>query len=144
MSAGIGLPIYKSSPMRTLQDWAARLSEIIRFVVYHKQNIESETLTGETWIRGQQIFRKVISVGPLPNNTSKSIPHGILYRNILKINGFGYSPTAGITIPLNIPSPSALANALETYVNGANIVIFTGADYSSYTESYVTLEYTKE
>lgn len=99
----------------------------------------TEQDTGFTWIDGKHIYKKTYNVGPLPNNTTKNVPHGLTSLDkILRWEGTATS-TTGNTIML--PSP---ANALFTItVNATNIVTNTTSDRTSYTYAYITLYYTK-
>lgn len=99
----------------------------------------AEILTGETWIDGKPIYRKVIDCGAMPNNTTKNVAHGI--SNIGKVvRSEGYSDNnAGIQIP--VPYVSDIP--LSIFVDNTNIVIQTSGDYTAYVNTYITLEYTK-
>lgn len=139
--AGIGLPIYTQSWLRTFQDWSARLTEVLHFVTSHREYTQNETHTGETWINGQPILRKVVNFGALPNATTKVIPHGIQYHKIIKIAGYAISGT--FTFPLPFASSTA-ANAIGAYVDKGDLVVFCGVDRTDFTESYFVIEYVKE
>lgn len=99
----------------------------------------TEQDTGFTWIDGKHIYKKTYNVGPLPNNTTKNVPHGLTSLDkIIKWEGASTN-TTGNTILL--PSP---ANALFTIVvNTTNISIYTTSDRTGYTYAYITLYYTK-
>lgn len=98
-----------------------------------------EVKTGGKWIDGKPIYRKTISCGALPNNTTKNVAHGI--SNIGKvIRSDGYSNNnAGIQIP--VPYVSGIP--LSIWADNTNIVIQTSGDYTTYVNTYITLEYTK-
>lgn len=99
----------------------------------------AEQDTGFTWIDGKHIYKKTVNVGALPNNTTKTVAHGITSLDkIIKWEGASTN-TTGNTILL--PSP---ANALFTVVvNTTDISIYTTSDRTHYSYSYVTLYYTK-
>lgn len=100
----------------------------------------SEQDTGFTWIDGKHIYKKTISIGALPNNTTKNVAHGITSIDKI-INWTGVSTNTSNNQAILLPSP---ANALFTIVvNNTNIVIMTTSDRSSYSYSYITLYYTK-
>lgn len=118
------------------------------------QNIDLATLggdystteinTGYTWIDGSPIYKKTISVGPLPNAKTKDVAHGITdLGNIIKIDGWAYISTDSQHYPLPYVTPSNISNLVGVYVRGANIRILTGIDRSEATTAYVTLYYTK-
>ena len=102
----------------------------------------SEVDTGFTWIDGKHIYKKTISFGTLPNSTTKSVAHGISNLDMIVDSSFvAKSSSYYITIPA--PSTSSLSNNVVWYISGTNINCSTGSNQSSYTESYVTLWYTK-
>ena len=98
----------------------------------------AETGTNGTWIDGSPIYKKTIDTGALPNATSKFVQHGVgtsLKRSI-KIEGYAYSPNLGIN--MTIPD-----SEIKVQVAGVDIEIYTSTNLSMFTESYVTLYYTK-
>lgn len=101
-----------------------------------------EQLTGGTWIDDKPIYKKTVSCGQLPNNDGKDTPHGI--ANIDKvIDTYGIA-IDGNDISVSLPFADAVSDGcISAYRNGAIIRITTGKDRSSFTESYVTIEYTK-
>lgn len=97
------------------------------------------------WINGKSLYRKTISCGALPNNGTTRVSHGIdAIETLVDISG---TATDGTTVlPLPCVATAALANNINVYVHkavGGQINIQTGINRSSYTESYVTLLYTK-
>ena len=102
----------------------------------------TETAIG-TWINGKPLYRRVFDTGTLPNNTTKSVAHGISnLKNIVHIYGAAKNTSNGITFPL--PFPSTQANApIYVYADNYSIVIGTATDRSVFKESYIVLEYTK-
>lgn len=103
----------------------------------------SEINTGAKWIDGSAIYKKTVSVGALPNATTKNVAHGISnLSRLIKIEGYAYRSSDVTTFP--IPSVSNTAvNSIVVTVNDTNIVIGTGIDRSNIAEAYVTLYYTK-
>jgi hypothetical protein len=102
-----------------------------------------ETDSHQRWIDGRRIYRKVVSLGALPNATTKSVPHNISGAEFFtKISGFA-TTTPGTTIPL--PHPDADSDSIEMYVLGGHIKINSGAtDRSIFTVAYAILEYVKD
>ena len=95
------------------------------------------------WIDGKPLYRSVVNTGALPNNTTKTIPHGI--SNIKKItflHGIGHNLITDGYIPLPYASVTA-SQTLMIYASVENIYFLTQADLSNYTESYMIVEYTK-
>lgn len=101
-----------------------------------------ETFTGKYWIDGKKIYRKVINTGELPNANGKTINHNISnIDNILNINGWTYRNTDNVFLPL--PNAASDNTSITCYSNKTNIAIVTYSDRSSFTISYVIIEYTK-
>ena len=116
--------------------------------------IQNEFLNGQVLFptinastsEGRQIFRAVVNFGALPNATTKSVAHGIGVTN-----GFSFTriyATATNNVSMNfIPLPYAsttLINNIQLSVDRTNVTITTGIDYSSYTITYVVIEYVKQ
>ena len=95
-----------------------------------------------TWIDGKPIYRKVVAIGELPNNSNKQVAHNINnIKKILKCTGYAYAPTSGSFV--NIPYSSISANSIDAVANTTYIVIYTHADQTAFSECYMTIEYTK-
>ena len=98
----------------------------------------TETVVG-TYM-GKPLYRKVVDCGVLPNNTTKEILHNIANINIItKASGTAWM-NDGTTIPL--PTAS-LTSPVVIYSDKSKIYITTITDRSTFTNSNVTLEYTK-
>jgi len=84
-------------------------------------------------------MRKVVEIGALPNNTTKTVAHGISNLDtILTLKG--YAKSSSYILPL--PYVAAVANsAVEVYANDTNISLLTGIDRTEYTESYMIVDY---
>lgn len=99
----------------------------------------SERLTGKYWIDGRPIYRKVVNFGALPNNTTKSVAHGItgmlqlVDLMILAAEGSNYAP---------IPWAS-VSQPIQTNVNGTGVAIVTTSNLTTFTRTYAILEYTR-
>ena len=103
----------------------------------------TETKTNKVWIDGKPIYRKVVDFGVLPNNTTKSVPHGITgYNSFVSISGFSRVADGSVYIPL--PYASYTDNNRSVGIQGADITITTDFDRTGYTKTYIILEYTKE
>lgn len=108
----------------------------------------SETLTGDTWINGKPIYRKVIDFGRLPQSGDKNVAMGItglsqitkLYA-IFKITSgsdVGYCP-----VPY-IMSQQIYNVRLTTLNDNVTIGVFDDIWYNIYqATAYVIVEYTK-
>lgn len=94
----------------------------------------------------RQDFRKVINFGMLPNNSTRSVPHGITITSgfsFTRIYATATNSTATSFIPIpyasNTPGEDIELNVDSTMVN-----ITTGSDRTAYTITYVILEYIKQ
>lgn len=98
----------------------------------------NEVNTGATWIDGSPIYKKTIDTGALPNNATKTVQHGvgIDLKRAIKIEGYAYAQ--GVGINMSIPDPELTVQVADT-----DIEIISSANLSMFTESYVTLYYTK-
>lgn len=106
----------------------------------------TEWYTGEeaigTWIDNRTLYRKIIDTGSLPNNTNKSVAHGISnLRRVVNLHGYAFRSSSSTTIGL--PFAGAAEAIVQLHVSGPNITITTWTDRTNYTESYVIVEYTK-
>jgi hypothetical protein len=102
----------------------------------------------------RQVYSLTVPVGPLPGGgpypQTKSVPHNIVgYPTagtttfiFVTINGCATDPATRKGIPLPYSSPT-LADNIAIEVNGSNIDIIVGADYTAFTEAFVYLEYIK-
>lgn len=101
--------------------------------------LNQEVATGEVWIDGRSIYRKVINVGTLPNAGTETHAIGSTYNEIVRLWG-------GFRIEDSFrPFPyvdTTTANLVELRVDGPNIVVVTAINYSGHA-GFVVLEYTK-
>ena len=106
----------------------------------------TEWYTGEevigTWIDNRTLYRKIINIGSLPNSTNKDVAHGITnLRRIVNLHGYAFRSSDSVTLPL--PYAAVDMWRVTLVAIGSNIRIITASDRTSYTESYVIVEYTK-
>lgn len=99
----------------------------------------SEIKTNKIWIDNKPIYRKIIDVGYLPNNTTKAVDTGLTGVVIVQMYGIARnSSNATLTIP-----EANGGNSIRLVYNASNQVeIGTTYDRSSF-YGYVILEYTK-
>lgn len=103
-----------------------------------------ETNTRQRWINGKQIYRKVINTGTLPNATTTNTAHSISdLDDIVRMYGWGYRSSTGSRIPLPFADKDSADGGVQLDVDGTNVNLSAGVNWSAYTESYVILEYTK-
>lgn len=104
-----------------------------------------ESFTGQ-YLNSAPIYQKMINIGTLPNNTTKSINTGITDANYIWIdaeNSFAFS--GGASYPIPYVDPKAVANSIGVRITGygANIIVSTGTNWSIYA-GLVTVKYTKK
>lgn len=106
----------------------------------------AEKFTGKYWIDGKPIYRKTVDCGTLPNATTKNVATGITnISNIISIKGIANTSDANTCVPIpyvSINSNDTSLNIACYYSNG-NINLRTFIDMTVYTQSFVTIEYTK-
>ena len=112
-------------------------------IITHGSYSTSEQYTGMKWIDGKKIYRKTINFGALPNAARKEVSHGISNLSyITNIYGITYSPNRGLYF--NVPFPSYTAESAFNVVATSSVVyIETARDRSDFTQTYITIEYTK-
>ena len=118
------------------------LNDVKNYIDGSNSYSTDEVKTGGKWIDGKPIYRKTISCGALPNNTTKKVAHGISnLGRVIKTEGYsvGSAGSSGSFIP--VPYVSGVPMAM--YIDTADIVLQTSGTYSNYSDTYVTIEYTK-
>lgn len=102
-----------------------------------------ETLSGDIWIDGEPIYRKVI-------NINTEIKNGYVYAhnianltNIIKVSGYG-KVTENAYVPIN----SCLSNGPKQYnscvcVEGSNVIFYLSNDREKFISANVIIEYTR-
>lgn len=105
----------------------------------------SETFTGQ-YLNSKPIYQKMISVGVLPNNTTKSISTGITGADYIWVdmeNSFAFNH--GASYPIPYVDPKTVANSIGVRItnNGATVIVSTGTNWSTYSGG-ITLRYTKK
>lgn len=98
----------------------------------------------------RQVFRRVYSIGALPNTGTKTVPHGIAVTDMFtftRIYGCASSTSIGDLnyIPLPFVSVSGLvvAGNIELVVDETNIYVTTTGNGSFFDTTYIILEYLK-
>lgn len=112
------------------------------------QYSSAETLTHKRWIDGKQIYRKVIDVPNLPNNSTINIAHGLTFgsfagqvSSVVSLSGVGTESTNGTIIPLPFYHTSG-TGGIQMTMNGTNLTLIATPNFSNYTAK-VILEYTR-
>ena len=92
-----------------------------------------------TWIDGKPLYQKTVDCGALPNATIKNVPHGIdNFGELVSIFGVARHPDYRICIPYVGAKDRLVADIYHDVIE-----IVSATNMSSYTETYITLQYTK-
>ena len=104
----------------------------------------TEQVVGK-WIDGKPIYEITVNTGTLPNNTTKTTAHGISnLKSVIDFKGYALNTNNGINIPLPyVYKSGTTTRCLQVYADATNITLVSMENMSGYTESYVTLQYTK-
>lgn len=107
-----------------------------------------ESLTGQTWIDGKPIYRKVVNFGPLFDNTDdleKQVAHGITFDTIVRFDGFcrarATSETSGYYNIKNIPVIRTSVGVDDT--DPESPVYYTLSVISNINSTYIHLDRAK-
>lgn len=106
----------------------------------------NEILDGGTSQQFRTILRKVINTGTLPNNATTNTPHGITFdANFTLIDMWlsATDPTNFLSFSLSYWDNTGLSQ-ITLNMDATNVNIVTKANYSTYTRSYVIIEYIQE
>ena len=124
----------------------ASLSELIgNKIDKYNVNVSNEVLTGETFA-GKPVYMRLVDIGVLPNNTSKTINTGIT-----NVYYFWIDPTYSMVVaggagyPLPYVDPDNVANSIAARLiaHGQQAVITTRANWSTYV-GFVAVKYTEQ
>lgn len=139
----MSFPITKDIP-GTLRVWASVLDWMQNFINSEKDcplGVERET--GRRWIDGNIIFKKVILIGALPNNSTVTVDHGAVFKTMVSFRGVAQDlTTTGNCVHLPHVDVDSLGTGIEFFLSQTTITIRSLVDYSTY-RGYAFLEYTK-
>ena len=104
----------------------------------------AEQDTGQKWINGKTIYQKTYVTGGLPNNSVRKVAHDISDLDmVVRIQGIAKENSIGATI--NLPhAADQQAYTVTVYADDTNVNIQTYTNQTGYSQSYVTLWYTKK
>lgn len=121
--------------------------------------LDQELLSGKAFIPGindasdggtnqqfRTVLRKVVDCGALPNTGTKTVPHGITIDanfTLIDLYGAATDPTNLISFSLDRSAPT-LAQQVSIFLDANNINITTGSNRSSFTRSFIVIEYIQE
>ena len=102
-------------------------------------------LTGETF-GGKPVYMRLVDIGVLPNNTSKTINTGITNAYYFWIDPtYSMVISGGAAYPLPYVDPNNVANSIAARIiaNGQQVVITTHSNWSTYA-GFVAVRYTEQ
>ena len=103
---------------------------------------ETEQDTGTKWLNGETVYQKTINFGALPNTTTKNVDHNI--SNLSKVLDIkGTSSDGSNVLPIPYINTNQLSSSVQIIVTSTQVSIRTGANLSSYSDTYITLKYIK-
>lgn len=147
---GDDIQLNTTVDIQTMQNGITTNTNDITSLKNSKIYSTEEVDTGQKWINGKTIYRKVITGTTTTTNASFTVAHGITnYENIM-IDGKSFIKSVGAStfiIPANCPpntTDSYNRRPVRTTIVDDNISIYIG-DYNGYS-SYdyaIILEYTK-
>lgn len=144
-TAGDGINIDENYEISTDNMQSEDMEEVVETLPgiasrYHKYST-TEQIVGE-WINGETIYEKTIDFGSLPNNSTKSIAHGITNLGaVIDLQATSFNSDYAIGLPyINM---AAFQNCVEIYLTPTDVAVRTSADKSVYTSCYVVIRYTK-
>lgn len=94
--------------------------------------------------RTRNTYRMTVDFGALPNNTSKSVAHGIAFDSncrMTRMYGAATNPINVVFVPLPYVSQVA-GDEIQLFANATDVVIVTATGWNNF-EATVVLEYTK-
>ena len=102
----------------------------------------NEKIVG-TWIDDKLIYQRTYSIGALPNATYKDTSTGLSNITCIKVWGWTYH-SSGVMLPITSGYPDGSSSiAVSVRGNGSTIRVITGTDRTTWTPTYVTIQYTK-
>ena len=112
---------------------------------YNVSTGAGEILTGETFA-GRPVYMRLVDIGVLPNNTSKTINTGITNAYYFWVDPTYSMAISGVAgYPLPYVDPANVANSIGARIiaKGQSIVVSTRANWSTYA-GFVAVKYTKQ
>lgn len=104
-----------------------------------------EVLTGETFV-GKPVYQRLVDIGALPNNMSKTINTGITSADYFWIDPtYSIIFSAGSAYPLPYVDLTNIANSITARLiaSGQQVVVTTRSNWSTYA-GFVAVRYTKQ
>lgn len=105
----------------------------------------TEQKTGQKWIDGKDRYFKTIACGALPNADVKTVDSGLTNVKVYKMEGVAIRESDNAVFPIPYAVTDNVQYQVSASFNNATgiITLSTGSDRSAFTETYITLYYTK-
>lgn len=92
----------------------------------------------------RNVYRMTVDFGVLPNNTTKSVPHGINFTSEFTLTkAYGASTDADSLLYIPLPYASATGANIELLITASQVTIITNSNRSNFIITYVVIEYCK-
>jgi len=92
----------------------------------------------------RNVYRMTVDFGSLPNNTTKTVPHGINFTSEFALTKlYGASTDADSLLYIPLPYASASGSNIELLINASTVTIITNSNRSNFIITYVVIEYCK-
>ena len=92
----------------------------------------------------RNVYRMTVDFGALPNNTTKSVPHGINFTSEFTLTQtYGASTDTQGLLYIPIPYASASGSNIELLITASEVTIITNSNRSNFDITYVVIEYCK-
>lgn len=130
-------PYHDTVPINAIIDYDGDTVPEGYEIVANPTYSTTEQKTGETWIDGKPIYRKVIQLPSLPNNAEQTYADGLNHTAIRIIKAEGCATDATGAYQNNLNGLDARIS-----VNPNGLCIKTSENYSKFS-GYAILEYTK-
>lgn len=100
-----------------------------------KQTYSADEIVVGKWIDGKPIYRKIVDIGDLPNNTNKYVTHNINIETPISCSGICYNSSASMRFTLPMPNTNI-------WLDVNQICVLTTVDRTN-TRAKAIIEYTK-
>lgn len=130
-----------------LQQQHGVVSNSINATIDDSSYFTRERMTSFTWVDNKAIWTKTVFCGALPNAGLKTVAHGIDFtkvNQVVGIKGIAYDPVTPLAIGLNFADGGGAADSVGVFVDATNINLSTGSNRTGFTQTYVTIEFTKK
>ena len=108
--------------------------------------VPEEKTTGQQYFnpdnpqKNKNVYRMVVDFGALPNASAKSVFHDINWLASYRLTrAYGAATDPVNSLSISLPNDGI---CLET--NATNVIVTTTSDLSAYTDTTITIEYTKD